>query len=171
MVLGPRLEHYLIAPAEFTLIASRGRCESARTHQNTLRDRKHLQLAVSDEWCSEIFIGPCSADGRGDGRVVPKTAPAVHPAGEHPRNVRSRSNGPWQQLACRIGSQSRDHMQCEVRSYLVAVQIAQLTQSEPVPVRDLRSVRLAGDLRHRSFDDSSARVDVVHDVESRSLVA
>ena len=96
MVLGPRLEHYLIAPAEFTLIASRGRCESARTHQNTLRDRKHLQLAVSDEWCSEIFIGPCSADGRGDGRVVPKTAPAVHPAGEHPRNVRSRSNGPWQ---------------------------------------------------------------------------
>ena len=62
-------------------------------------------------------------------------------------------------------------MQCEVRSYLVAVQIAQLTQSEPVPVRDLRSVRLAGDLRHRSFDDSSARVDVVHDVERRSLIA
>ena len=170
MVLHARLEHDLVAVAALAGVAARGRREGARAHHHAGRRGQEAHVAALDEGRAEVLVRPRRADGRGDGRIVPEAAAGIHLAGEHPRDVGSRRDGPGQQVLADVGDEGGNDVQGEFRPDLAAPQVAQLAEREAVAMRHLGRPDVGLHGGHRPLDHAAGGVDVVHDEDRRTLV-
>ena len=169
MVLGARLQHYLVAEALAACIYARSGRKGAGTHQYAGRGRNRLARRRLDIWRTNIFVRPCSAYARADVGVVPKSAAAVHIAGKEARYVGAGRYGPRHQLAALVCREGGYDVQRVSRAYFVVVEVGQLTYGQTVPVGDLRDIFFHFGLRHRALHYPSGRIDMVHNIQGRRL--
>ena len=169
VVARARLQHDLVAVAALSGIAAECRREAAGTHHHPGRSREESDILELDERRTEVFVRTGSAYGRRDVGAVPEPAAGVHLATEHSRQVRGRCYCPWHQVFADVGTSRGDDVEREAGIDLLVIESAEFAQSKSVSVSDFRYPETGIHHWNRALDQASGRIDVVYDVDSRSL--